>query len=95
MISNVQEIQDVHVHLLDPVVQEFQDFIEGDAAVLMYFNQMFDQAPPPKSEEQRKVCPNLYNSSLNHTAHCRVGHRLPRPDAGHQHYPPYSPKVWG
>ena len=48
-------IKEITVESLDPIVQEFQDFIGADAEVLMYFNQMFDQAPPPEGDEQRKV----------------------------------------
>ena len=55
MIFKGEETHKVHIRPLDPVVQDFQDFIEGDAEVLMYFNQMIDQAPPPKNEDQRRV----------------------------------------
>lgn len=41
---------------LHPVIQNFKDFIEGDAQVFMWFNQMFEQVPkkPPYNLDPMK-----------------------------------------
>lgn len=44
------------VRTLDPIVQEFQDYIEREGVVYAAFNEMFEQAPPPQNEDQAKVC---------------------------------------
>src|SRR5215469_13224389 len=41
-----------------PVINEFQDFIESDAAIFMLFNQMFEQVPrrPPYDRDPTGKC---------------------------------------
>ncbi|KAI6025282.1 phosphatidylserine decarboxylase-domain-containing protein [Pisolithus microcarpus] len=43
------------VRTLDPIVQEFQDYIEREGVVYAAFNEMFEQAPPPQNEDQAKI----------------------------------------
>ncbi|KAI6034808.1 Phophatidylserine decarboxylase-domain-containing protein [Pisolithus marmoratus] len=43
------------VRALDPIVQEFQDYIEREGVVYAAFNAMFEQAPPPQNEDQEKI----------------------------------------
>ncbi|KAI6102172.1 Phophatidylserine decarboxylase-domain-containing protein [Pisolithus sp. B1] len=43
------------VRALDPIVQEFQDYIEREGVVYAAFNEMFEQAPPPQNEDQEKI----------------------------------------
>ncbi|KAI5990213.1 Phophatidylserine decarboxylase-domain-containing protein [Pisolithus albus] len=43
------------VRALDPIVQEFQDYIEREGVVYAAFNEMFEQAPPPQNEDQAKI----------------------------------------
>ncbi|KAI6034813.1 phosphatidylserine decarboxylase-domain-containing protein [Pisolithus marmoratus] len=43
------------VRALDPIVQDFQDFIEREGVIYAAFNEMFEQAPPPQNEDQEKI----------------------------------------
>ncbi|KAI6028951.1 Phophatidylserine decarboxylase-domain-containing protein [Pisolithus marmoratus] len=43
------------VRTLDPVVQEFQDYIESEGVVYAAFNEMFEQAPEPTNDSDRKI----------------------------------------
>ena len=63
----VHDIRKLTVEPLDPMVQEFQDFIAADAEVLMYFNQMFCQAPALENCEKKsviRVCTSWFMSLI-------------------------------
>ncbi|KAI5989205.1 phosphatidylserine decarboxylase family protein [Pisolithus orientalis] len=40
---------------LNPIVQEFKEYIEREGVVYAAFNQMFEQAPSPQNEDQAKI----------------------------------------
>ena len=54
-ILNAGEPQGIPSRSLDPVVEEFKDFIERDGEIFAGFNTMFDQAPKPQEDAIRKV----------------------------------------
>ncbi|KAI6155698.1 Phophatidylserine decarboxylase-domain-containing protein [Pisolithus tinctorius] len=40
---------------LHPIVQEFQDFIKNEVVVYTAFHEMFEQAPPPRVQDQEQI----------------------------------------
>ncbi|KAI6034810.1 phosphatidylserine decarboxylase-like protein [Pisolithus marmoratus] len=51
----LDQVQVYTVRALDPIVQDFQDYIEREGVVYAAFNEMFEQAPPPQNEDQEKI----------------------------------------
>ena len=45
-VASIAEVAAKKVSPFHPVIQEFQEMIESDAVMLMYFTQMFEQQPP-------------------------------------------------
>src|SRR5215469_17616844 len=52
-VANTVEVAEQKISPVHPVIREFQEMIEADPVMLMYFSQMFEQqprfAPPPQS----------------------------------------------